>query len=113
MAAELDSRLAKLSAKHGVDAKVATYLKEKAKLTIGQFAGLADSKADVGEGICTPAGLDVGDRLVCQLVKPAWMDADAYVTAELNQIKERKSCDLDDPIDAEVRKRKTNNFNDY
>ena len=33
------------------------YLKEKARTTIGQFAGLADNKADVGDGICDEESL--------------------------------------------------------
>ena len=113
MAAELEGRLVKLLAKHGVDEKIHQYLKEKGKLTIGQFAGLADSKADVGDGICVPAGLDKADWPVCQPVKSAWQEADAYVAAELDQIRKGKTTDLDDPIDPEVRKKKTNNFVEY
>eukprot|EP00959_Pyramimonas_sp_CCMP1952_P397163 8321861-Pyramimonas_sp.AAC.1 len=66
MALELDPRLDKLLRKRGVDEQVFAYLKTKQIVTICKFAGLADTKADVGEGICTPAGLDASDRPLCQ-----------------------------------------------
>lgn len=111
--AQLDSKLDKLLSKHKVDEKVREYLVAKGRLTLGEFAGLADSKPDVADGICVPAGLSATDRLVCGPVKCAWQEAEAYVIAELEQIKKGKFTDLDDPIDAEVRIKKTTNFNGY
>ena len=113
MAVALDQRLEKLLVKHGADEKVKAYLLSKNLVLLGQFAGLADSKADVADGICIPAGLDKADRVKCGPVKMAWMEADAYVAAELDQIRRGKFTDLDDPIDPEVRIKKTTNFNDH
>jgi len=110
MAAALESKLEKLLSKHKVDGKVRAYLLSKNLTTVGQFASLADSKADVGDGICLPAGLEVKDRTLCGAVKMAWLEAEAHVTAELDQIKKGKFTDLDDPIDPEVRIKKTTNF---
>ena len=111
--AVLDPKLDKLLKKHGVDEKVHTYLREKNKTNIGQYAGLADSKADVGDGICAPSGLDKNDRLICQPVKSAWQEAEALVAAELDHIRRGKTSDLDDPVDPEVRVKKTNTFDAY
>ena len=113
MALALDPHLNKLLVKHNVEEKVFAYLKEKNMLLIGQFAGLADDRADVAAGICTPAGLDASDRVVCQPVKAAWLEADALRGAELDRI--RKGCvmDLDDPIDPEVRRVKSDSFIDH
>ena len=113
MAAALEARLVKLFDKHGVSEPVRQYLLSKNMITLGQFAGLADDKKDVGDGICLPAGIDPTERLLCQPVKSAWQEAEAYVIAELTQIKKGKFTDLDDPIDPEVRIKKTSNFNDY
>ena len=112
IATTLESMLEKIFAKHKVDEKVRVYLLSKNIVTFGQFAGLADDKTDVGEGICIPAVLDKQNWLVCAPVKSAWQEAEAYVQAELVQIKRGKFTDMDDPIEAEVRIKKTNHFND-
>ena len=99
--------------KHNVDTKVDEYLIAKGMLMVVQLAGLADSKADVGEGICLPAGLDPKDRPLCQPVKAAWQEAEALVSGELDLIRKGKMGDLDDPIEPEVRIKKTNTFTEY
>ncbi|CAK0883480.1 unnamed protein product, partial [Prorocentrum cordatum] len=85
----------------------------KGMLTVGQFAGLADSKADSVAGICVPAGLDGNDRPLCQPVKAAWQEAEALVAGELDLIRKGKGGDWDDPIDPEVREKKTASFVGY
>lgn len=113
MAAAFDAKLEKLFTKHAVDDKIRVYLLSKNIVSMGQFAGLADSKPDVAEGICVPGGLDPQNRTACQPVKTAWQEAEAYVTAELEQIRKGKFTDLDDPIDPEVRIKKDTSFNNH
>lgn len=96
-----------------MDAKIAAYLREHNCLTIVKFAALADDKSDVTEGICVPAGLDKAARPVCGPVKSAWAEAEAMAQAALVAIKRGKTCDLDDPIDPDVRKQITADFVGY
>ncbi|CAK0861179.1 unnamed protein product [Prorocentrum cordatum] len=110
---ELQPRLAQLLQKHGVDEKVVSYLKANSMVSVMQFAGLADSKTDVGEGVCTPSGLDPADRPLCQPVKAAWQEAEALVASELEIIRKGIGGDWDDPIDPEVRTKKTRSFVQY
>ncbi|CAK0798830.1 unnamed protein product, partial [Prorocentrum cordatum] len=103
---ELDVRLSKL----GSDPRVADYLNFKGMVNIGQFAGLADSKADSVVGICVPAGLDGTDRPLCQPVKAAWQETEALVAGELDLIWKGKGGGWDDPVDPEVREKRTASF---
>ena len=109
----LSGDLLKLLQKHEVDEKVGTYLKTHKCLTIVKFAALADSKADVADGICVPAGLDKTERPLCGPVKSAWAEAEVMAQASLVAIKRGKTCDLDDPVDPEVRKQITSDFVSY
>lgn len=86
-----EEMLDKLLAKHKVDDKVKAYLLSKDVVTLGQFAGLADDKRDVGEGLCTPRGLDVTDRILCQPVECAWQEAKTYMLAEFDKSGRAKS----------------------
>eukprot|EP00973_Karenia_brevis_P003066 420592-Karenia_brevis.AAC.1 len=97
--AAISDELQRLLRKHGVDKKVEEYCTEHKIMTISQFAELADSKADVVEGICMPAGLDTNNRPICGPVKSAWRDAEALVEASLDRVRKGKMNDLDDPID--------------
>ena len=106
----LDGDLKRLLQKFAVDGRVETYLVDKNVLTIIKFAALADDKADVADGICVPAGLDKTDRPLCGPVKSAWAEAEALATASLVSIKRGKVCDLDDPVDPDVRTKNTTDF---
>ena len=82
-------------------------------LVVGQFAGLADSKADSVAGISVAAGLDGDCRLPRQPVKATWQEADALVAGEFDLIRKGKSGDWGDPIDPEAREKKTASFVGY
>ena len=79
----LNPDLEKLLRKYDVDKKINEYLISKNVVSITKFASLADSKMDVAEGICVPAGLDKADRPLCGPVKSAWAEAEALATAAL------------------------------
>lgn len=108
----LMDNLEKLLRKHGDDNRVDVYLIATNVLPIAKFVDLADSKADVADSICVPAGLDKNDKPACGPVKSAWREADALAEAALAEIKKgkHKMPDLDDPIDAHERVQKTNSF---
>ena len=95
--AMLEDALERLLRKHDVDKRVDAYLVDKGILMLIKFSALADTKADVGDGICVPAGLSKEDRPLCGPVKSAWREAEAMTEARLQHTKMGQMSDLDAP----------------
>ncbi|CAK0806026.1 unnamed protein product, partial [Prorocentrum cordatum] len=85
---------------HGVALRVARHMPEKNTCNVGQFSGLADSKADSVASICVPAGFDGADGPLFQPDTAAWQKTAALVEGEFDVIWKGKRGDM------EVRERK-------